>query len=339
VNRVVQVPRQAVSVLEPVFPVVDEVGEDNTQDGRGPGGGDLVGQGLVDGLEGNEPEKQPGKSPWDENQQRADVGEHLLYACRGEVAPAPQPDDLDHQDWEQENFEDICQRFEGQFDVVQVGEHTTIVGVTPISNISRKYGRDIVLLVVTLRQRNRLNAMRLTQRTALPMFVRHGFDDVTVGEIANAVEMAPSTLYRHFDTKEHIVLWDEHDVAIGAALESALGNQPPLIAIRDVFLRELGTRYDADLDFQLGRIQYIYATKQLHAAAGEADYQARTELAAGLQHHMSNESRAAAATLAGAALVVLDIAIDRWQHNNAETPLTTLIASGFADLEHLGDLR
>jgi len=54
---------------------------------------------------------------------------------------------------------------------------------------------------------------------------------------------------------------------------------------------------------------------------------------------MSNKNRAAAATLAGAALVVLDVAIDRWQHNSADAPLTTLIASGFADLEHLGDLR
>jgi hypothetical protein len=45
-----------------------------------------------------------------------------------------------------------------------------------------------------------------------------------------------------------------------------------------VFVDELATRYDVDLDFQLRRIRYIYATKQLHAAAVEADLRTRAEL-------------------------------------------------------------
>ena len=43
------------------------------------------------------------------------------------------------------------------------------------------------------------------------MFTAHGFDAVKVADIAAEVGMAPSTLYRHFPTKESIVLWDEHD--------------------------------------------------------------------------------------------------------------------------------
>ncbi len=181
--------------------------------------------------------------------------------------------------------------------------------------------------------------MRLTQRTALPLFIERGWDEVTVGEIAATAGMAPSTLYRHFATKEEIVIWDEHDVAIDHALDRALKQQAPLAAIRDVFISELSTRYDADLHFQLARIKYIYRTEQLHAAAVEADFKARADLTKGLEFHMSKKDRGAANTLAGAALLVLDIAIDRWQSNDAKTPLSTLLQDGFDQLERLGQLR
>ncbi len=197
----------------------------------------------------------------------------------------------------------------------------------------------IILLVPSLRQRNRLNAMRLTQRTALPLFRERGFDAVTVAEIAEEVDVAASTIYRHFDTKEDIVLWDEHDPAIDDALVKALRRRPPLEAIREVFVSELGSRYDADLEFQLPRIQYIYATEQLHAAAVEADFRARDELTEGLRHFLSKANRDAAPLLAGAALLALDVAMDRWQRDGARTPLGRLIGDEFDRLARLGELR
>lgn len=180
--------------------------------------------------------------------------------------------------------------------------------------------------------------MRVTQRTALAMFQERGFDNVTVGEIAEEVGMAASTVYRHFSTKEEIVMWDEHDTAIDEGLEAALKTQPPLAAIRSVFIDELSTRYDADLDFQLQRIRYIYATEQLHAAAVEADLKARDELAAGVKHFLSKPNKPAAAVIAGAALLALDVAIERWQADKAKRPLADRIAEAFDQLVHVGDL-
>jgi len=170
------------------------------------------------------------------------------------------------------------------------------------------------------------------------MFIERGFDDVTVGEIAAEVGMAPSTLYRHFRTKEDIVMWDEHDAAIDDALEHALADKPPLEALRSVFVDELATRYDADLDFQLRRIRYIYATEQLHAAAVEADLRTRAELTAGLEHAMTQQNRPAAAIIAGASLLALDIAIDRWQADNARQSLTKRIEESFQQLKQINHL-
>jgi len=192
--------------------------------------------------------------------------------------------------------------------------------------------------MVTLRQRNRLNAMRTTQRAALAMFIERGFDKVTVGEIADEVDMAASTIYRHFSTKEAIVIWDEHDSAIDTALAAALKVLAPLEALRSAFANELSTRYDADLDFQLKRIQYIYATEQLHAAALEADLRNRGDLTQALEHFLSKPNRPAATVIAGAALLALDVAIDRWQTENAKRPLAVHIAETFDHLKHLGTL-
>lgn len=198
---------------------------------------------------------------------------------------------------------------------------------------------SIVTAMSSLRARNRHNAMRLTQRTALDLFAELGFDNVTVDRIAAEVGMAASTIYRHFTTKEAIVLWDEHEVDLDDALERELGRRPPLEAMATVFAQELGSRYDEDLDFQLRRVQYIYATEALHAASFEADYQDTVDLAEGLVHFLSEANRPAAPLLARAAMVALDTAFDRWQRSNGATPLEQLIVESFDTLGRLADLR
>jgi AcrR family transcriptional regulator len=181
--------------------------------------------------------------------------------------------------------------------------------------------------------------MRLAQRTALPMFEERGFDAVTVNEIATAVGTAASTIYRHFTTKEAIVLWDEHDAALDKAFEHAFRRLPPFEAIRKVFVESLGSRYDEDLDFQLRRVQYIYRTEALHAASGEADWADTKALSAGLEEVLSPANRSAAPVLAGASMVALDAALERWQAGNASTSLGELIGEAFDALSSLGDLR
>jgi AcrR family transcriptional regulator len=181
--------------------------------------------------------------------------------------------------------------------------------------------------------------MRTTQRAALDLFEAQGFEQVTVAEIADAVGMAASTIYRHFETKEAIVLWDEHDASLDAAFVGAFTRHQPLDAIRTVFVDELGPRYEDDLRFQLRRVQYIYATEAVHLAAGEATYRDTIELSDGLEQVLSAPNRYAAPILAGAAMAALDAAFDRWQQADGQTPLAELIAESFDALSSLDELR
>lgn len=191
----------------------------------------------------------------------------------------------------------------------------------------------------SLRERNRHNAMRTTQRAALDLFEADGFEHVTVAAIADAVGMAASTIYRHFDTKEAIVLWDEHDGDLDGAFLAAFTSRPPLDALRSVFVEELGPRYDDDLAFQLRRVQYIYETEAVHLAAGEASYQETLELTDAVRQVLSKENQPAAPILVGAAMAALDAAFDQWQQANGATSLGTLIDEAFDVLTGLDDLR
>jgi len=165
--------------------------------------------------------------------------------------------------------------------------------------------------------------MRETQQEALRLFRDRGFDRVTVEEIAENVGMAASTVYRHFGTKENLVLWDEHDKAIDAAFAKTLGLQPPLAAIRDALVASLAPLYD---------------TPQVHAAAVESDYGQSDELTKALRSTLSKPNKDAAPIIAGAAMLALDIALERWQKAGGKLPLATAITDAFATLENLNSL-
>ncbi len=180
--------------------------------------------------------------------------------------------------------------------------------------------------------------MRETQRSALEMFIDRGFTNVTVEQVAEAVGLSPSTVYRHFGTKEHLVLWDEHAADIDSALGKRLGVQPPLDAIRDALVESLAGRSGDEGRLLFQRVSYIYATVELHAAAVEADFRSRDELTAALELVLPVERRRAAPVLAGAAMVALDVALDRWRTSEGSQPLEDLLVEAFGTIIELGTI-
>lgn len=177
--------------------------------------------------------------------------------------------------------------------------------------------------------------MRLTQRTALDLFEARGFEAVTVAELAEVVGMAASTLYRHFETKEAIVLWEEYEGEFDRALLRALGTYPPWEAMRRTAVEVMGPRYHEDAEFQLRRTRFIFQTEAIHGAAVEADYRDRKNLAEALRPVLPKDQREAAPLIAASALLALEVALDRWQAGQGKTALDRLINEAFEQLAHL----
>ena len=60
-------------------------------------------------------------------------------------------------------------------------------------------------LAVGRRDRKKASTRESIEAVALEMFLRHGFDNVTVAQIAEAADVAPQTVFNHFRSKEDLV--------------------------------------------------------------------------------------------------------------------------------------
>ena len=177
--------------------------------------------------------------------------------------------------------------------------------------------------------------MRHIQDVALDLMEARGFDRVTLQDVAEAAGVSPSTVYRYFETKEHVILWDEHDVPIGVELAARLRSQSPASAFRDAFIAALDER--ADTGALLRRVRFIYATPQVHAAALAQDLRDRTDLARAFAEAMGATSGVLVADVtAGCCMAALDAAIDHWQRADGAADLRPLIYAAFALLISAG---
>ncbi|MDF5752738.1 TetR family transcriptional regulator [Spongiactinospora sp. TRM90649] len=83
-----------------------------------------------------------------------------------------------------------------------------------------------------LRERKKARTRALIQREALRLFQERGYADTTVEQIAEAAEVAPSTVFRYFPTKEDLVLMD-HFPPFAEALAAAPRELGPVAAVRE----------------------------------------------------------------------------------------------------------
>jgi AcrR family transcriptional regulator len=79
------------------------------------------------------------------------------------------------------------------------------------------------------RERKKLATRRTIADAAMRLFLERGFDTVTVAEIAEAADVAVSTVFKHFHSKEAIAF--ARDPAIEAELEHAVTQRPAGVSI------------------------------------------------------------------------------------------------------------
>ena len=187
------------------------------------------------------------------------------------------------------------------------------------------------------RARRRLTAMARVQAAALDLFERHGFAGVSIEQIAAAAEVGAATIYRHFGTKERIVLWDEYDPLLLAALTRELAERPVLEAAPRALASGLAGVYREDRVRILRRARLIRASPALEQAAAADQRALQAALAGVLRSTGHARDDLAAAVFAGAITAALLAGVDRWLDRDGREPLARSLAAAFDRLRRLAD--
>ncbi|MFG2170315.1 TetR/AcrR family transcriptional regulator [Streptomyces niveus] len=83
-----------------------------------------------------------------------------------------------------------------------------------------------------LRERKKLKTRVAIREATYRLITDQGYEATTVEQIAAAAEVSPSTVFRYFPTKEDIVLTDEFDPVMEAAIRARPADEPPLDSLR-----------------------------------------------------------------------------------------------------------
>lgn len=95
-----------------------------------------------------------------------------------------------------------------------------------------------------LRERKKQRTSELVSQTATALFLRHGFDNVSVADVAAAAEVSKKTVFNYFPTKEDLVLFRirDHTDEPARVVRAREPGESPVAALRRHFLAGLAER-------------------------------------------------------------------------------------------------
>ncbi|MDG3011395.1 TetR family transcriptional regulator [Rhodococcus sp. D2-41] len=117
----------------------------------------------------------------------------------------------------------------------------------------------------SLRERKKIKTRRILREQALRLFAEQGYAQTTVDQIAAAAEVSPSTFFRYFPSKEQVVLVDDLDAPMLAAIAEQPAHLPPLTACRLAFRSVLATLTPDQLATERARQQLLFTEPELRA--------------------------------------------------------------------------
>ena len=95
-----------------------------------------------------------------------------------------------------------------------------------------------------LRERKKLKTRAAISDAAIALFLEHGFDQVSVVQVAEAAEVSKRTLFAYFPAKEELVVHRlaDHEAETALVVRNRPSSATPLAALREHFLQALRDR-------------------------------------------------------------------------------------------------
>jgi AcrR family transcriptional regulator len=170
---------------------------------------------------------------------------------------------------------------------------------------------------------------------ALQLFSEHGFDAVTVDQIAEAAGVTQRTFFRLFPNKEEVLFSEGAQILEAITLgiaESPLGSKP--LEVIEAAADRLCAMFEPDRARHRHRWQVIASVPSLH----ERELLKRNELAVEIALQLASRGipKRRAAVLAGASIATFQVVYVAWLTDKSRTSLASRVHQALADLR--GDL-
>jgi AcrR family transcriptional regulator len=186
---------------------------------------------------------------------------------------------------------------------------------------------------VGLRERKKAKTKAAIQQHALRLFGEQGYQATTVEQIAEAVEISPSTFFRDFPTKEDVVLYDVLDPPVIAAFRAQPAKLSPIQALRSAMWAVLAELPAEELALQRERDRLIRSVPELRARMLDEFARNLDLLAEVVAERVGRQAdELAVRTLAGA---VIGVGIAAWSTagDHTMTDYIALMDASLAQLE------
>ncbi|MFD2092505.1 TetR/AcrR family transcriptional regulator [Blastococcus deserti] len=168
---------------------------------------------------------------------------------------------------------------------------------------------------------------------AIALFQQHGFESVSVGQIAREAGVSVPTFYAHYPSKEHVVM----QLPTADDLAALLATQPADLPVADRIRRAAPAwfaQWSGDFRAaQLARWRIIASTPSLRTRAAEFERATAGMVADALPGKTGTSLGPGDAVVINAYLSALTAGVLAWADSNGEAELEQLVEEAFDALQ------
>jgi AcrR family transcriptional regulator len=170
-----------------------------------------------------------------------------------------------------------------------------------------------------LRELKKQRTRAAIQEAALDLILRQGYDATTCDQIAAAALVSPATLFRYFPTKEDILLQDDYDPLMAAAVAARPASEHPFQAVRRALNDTLKQLPDHEMEIVRERTSLLLSVPALRARLHEQSDAARVALADVLATRMRRPTDdLAVQAIAAACAAAVSVGVERWARDGGQ---------------------